>query len=172
MLRHGLRHGLRLGVVARRLSGPLGAVGAANLGGSDTESSRVQITEFDAGGFELGGDMYIPSSIVVLSRSAYLWRPQTYDDVTMESLRVFTVVHPRPEIVILGLGESTGPHLDDVVFTMRDLGIAIEQMDTSNAVHTFNILNDENRTVGAAILTLRPRGDDASDPFLVAFPSP
>ena len=39
-------------------------------------------------------------------------------------------------------------------------------MDTANAVHTFNILNDEGRTVGGAFLTLEPRGvDEYADPL-------
>mmetsp|Transcript_10716 Transcript_10716/g.35490 ORF Transcript_10716/g.35490 Transcript_10716/m.35490 type:complete len:171 (+) Transcript_10716:172-684(+) len=170
MLAASLRHGRRRLFVRRRSlsDAPLGMLGAAELGGGD---SRVQVTEYDSGGFEIGGDIYLPSSIVLLPRSAYLWRPQTVDDVTLDSMRIFTVVHPRPEIVILGLGESNAARLDDVVLAMQDEGIAVEQMDTNNAVHTFNILNDENRTVGAAILTLQPRGEEATDPFQGRWPS-
>ena len=54
-------------------------------------------------------------------------------------------------------------HVDDQVGRLLD---ALEQMDTANAVHTFNILNDEGRTVGGAFLTLEPRGvDEYADPL-------
>ena len=87
--------------------------------------------------------------------------------MTVESLKLFTVVHPRPEIVVVGLG-ARGPRerLVDVEAHFREEGIALEQMDTANAVHTFNILNDEGRTVGGAFLTLEPRGvDEYADPL-------
>lgn len=75
----------------------------------------MQVTEYDAGGFEVQGDVYIPCSIVIsapclthsllcsehlaqvlLSHTAYLWRARTIEDITLESLRIFTIVHPRP----------------------------------------------------------------------------
>ena len=87
--------------------------------------------------------------------------------MTVEALKLFTVVHPRPEIVVVGLG-ARGPRerLADVEAHFREEGIALEQMDTPNAVHTFNILNDEGRTVGGAFLTLEPRGvDEYADPL-------
>ena len=124
----------------------------------------------DAGGFELNGDVFVPSSVACLAHSAFLWKARRPEDVTVESMRLFTAVHPRPEIVVLGLG-AKGPRerLLDVELFFRDEGIALEQMDTANAVHTFNILNDEKREVGAALLTLEPRGaDEYADPFAAA----
>jgi len=109
----------------------------------------------------------VPSAIACLSHSAFLWRARTPADVTVDTLRLFTVVHPRPEIVVLGLG-SRGPRqrLEAVERFLKAEGIALEQMDTANAVHTFNILNDEKRTVGGAFLTLEPRGaDEYADPY-------
>ena len=68
---------------------------------------------------------------------------------------------------VVGLG-ARGPRerLAEVEAHFREEGIALEQMDTANAVHTFNILNDEGRTVGGAFLTLEPRGiDEYADPL-------
>ncbi|KAH8082080.1 hypothetical protein JL720_8606 [Aureococcus anophagefferens] len=141
-------------------AGRMGVGGAAPLSAEVLESAdrRTAVTEVDAGGFELNGDR------------AFLWKARRPEDVTVESMRLFTAVHPRPEIVVLGLG-AKGPRerLLDVELFFRDEGIALEQMDTANAVHTFNILNDEKREVGAALLTLEPRGaDEYADPFAAA----
>ena len=133
----------------------------------DTNDKRTHISEVDAGGFELRGDVFLPSSICCLQYHAFLWRARTQEDVTVESLRLFSVVHPRPEIVVVGLG-ARGPRerMVDVEAHFRNEGIALEQMDTANAVNTFNILNDEGRTVGGAFLTLEPRPlDEYADPL-------
>ena len=133
----------------------------------DTNDKRTHISEVDAGGFELRGDVFLPSSICCLPYHAFLWRARPQEDVTVESLRLFSAVHPRPEIVVVGLG-TRGPRerMVDVEAHFRNEGIALEQMDTANAVNTFNILNDEGRTVGSAFLTLEPRPlDEYADPL-------
>mmetsp|Transcript_16924 Transcript_16924/g.21932 ORF Transcript_16924/g.21932 Transcript_16924/m.21932 type:complete len:187 (+) Transcript_16924:43-603(+) len=147
-----------------QVSSVLGIKEASNVVAS-TDSARLQITGCDPGGFEIMGDLYIPSSIVALNYNAFLWRPQTIEDITFDSLGVFTIVHPRPEIVIIGLGANPSTRLDELFLYFRDEGIALEQMDTTNAVHTFNVLNDEERAVGAAILTMEPRGREGQDPY-------
>ncbi|KAJ8598730.1 hypothetical protein CTAYLR_010226 [Chrysophaeum taylorii] len=136
-------------------------MGAADLGG---EERRMQVTEYDVGGFELQSDVYVPSSIVLLSKSAYLWRPRRIEDITPESLRIFTVLHPRPEIVFLGLGAASRRLSPEITKGLEEEGISVEQMDTGNAVHTFNILNEEMREIGAALLTPEPR-EEYRDPF-------
>ena len=151
--------------VLQQMRGESNSFGAATL--EDGNEKRTHISEVDAGGFELRGDVFVPTSICCLPYHAFLWRARTQEDVTVESLRLFTVVHPRPEIVVVGLG-ARGPRerLADVEQHFREEGIALEQMDTANAVHTFNILNDEGRTVGGAFLTLEPRGvDEYADPL-------
>mmetsp|Transcript_7454 Transcript_7454/g.19394 ORF Transcript_7454/g.19394 Transcript_7454/m.19394 type:complete len:158 (-) Transcript_7454:67-540(-) len=155
----------------------MGFMGAADLGSGER---TIKVTEYDNGGFEVRGDVYLPSSIVLLTRTAFLWRPKTLDEITMDSLRIFTVVHPRPEIVVFGLGRSPDRLLaPDVVQLLLDEGIAVEQMATPRAIHTFNVLTDEDRPVGAAFLTLEPRDLDeelggAPDlaPDVVASPPP
>ena len=71
------------------------------------------------------------------------------------------------------LGDAHGLVVDALEHALAEVeaflkaeGIALEQSDTPNAVHTFNILNDEGRTVGGAFLTLEPRGiDEYADPL-------
>lgn len=74
----GLRRLYRVNTVpytlrARRLSSrskkpvsaaaPMGIAGAADLAAEGDR--RMQVTEYDAGGFEVQGDVYIPCSIVI-----------------------------------------------------------------------------------------------------------
>ena len=91
-------------------AGRMGVGGAAPLSVEVLESAdrRTAVTEVDAGGFELNGDVFVPSSVACLAHSAFLWKARRPEDVTVESMRLFTAVHPRPEIVVLGLG-AKGP---------------------------------------------------------------
>ena len=111
------------------------------------------------------------------ARSVDLTGALGYLSVVMVLSSVGVLVIRRPEVtrlrvaatesVVVGLG-ARGPRerLADVEQHFREEGIALEQMDTANAVHTFNILNDEGRTVGGAFLTLEPRGvDEYADPL-------
>ena len=150
----------------------MGVGGAVDLGGGAAGGAaggdrRLAITSVDDGGFELDGDVFVPSAIACLSRTAFLWRARTAADVTAASLRLFAVVHPRPEIVIVGLGApGPRPRLEAAEAYLRGEGIALEAMDTANAVHTYNILNDERRPVACALLTVTPRAaDEFADPF-------
>jgi len=117
----------------------------------------------------------------LLSHTAYLWRARTIEDIALETLQLFTVVHPRPgrletaarvtsrraEIVVFGLGRSPERFLGpEVTRGLLDQGIAVEQMGTPDAVHTFNVLNDEGRPIGGALLALEPRDlGEFGDPF-------
>ena len=92
--------------VLQQMRGESNSFGAATL--EDTNEKRTHISEVDAGGFELRGDVFVPTSICCLPYHAFLWRARVQEDVTVESLKLFTVVHPRPEIVVVGLG-ARGP---------------------------------------------------------------
>ncbi|KAJ1448661.1 NADH dehydrogenase 1 alpha subcomplex assembly factor 3 [Pelagophyceae sp. CCMP2097] len=134
--------------------------GAANLRFTDVthgERPRLQITEADGGGFTLLGDVYVPSSIIAMTFGALLWSPRTLAEITLESVAIFTVMHPRPDLVVIGGGTTAERRLTHVREYLREEGIGLEMMDTYNALNTFNILNAEGRQVAGALLTLQPR---------------
>ena len=54
------------------------------------------------------------------------------------------------------------PH--DVQLQLKKLGIHVELMDSVNAMATFNVLNEEGRTVIAALLPLNFVGQEKQDP--------
>jgi len=63
----------------------------------------------------------------------------------------------RPEVVILGTGQSFRfPH-PGLTRALTDAGIGVEVMDTPAACRTFNILAAEGRKVVAALLVGRDR---------------
>ena len=57
--------------VLQQMRGESNSFGAATL--EDTNEKRTHISEVDAGGFELRGDVFVPTSICCLPYHAFLW---------------------------------------------------------------------------------------------------
>lgn len=50
----------------------------------------------------------------------------------------------------------------DVRTFFQSIGVGLDVMDTKNACHTFNVLNQEGRSVAAALLPSRVDMSDAA----------
>ncbi len=75
--------------------------------------------------------------------------------VKLEHARIQSVLNPNYNIAFTTLFFLECLWADIFAFIQK-LGIKIEQMDTLNAITTFNILNAEDRPVAAALLKLDP----------------
>ncbi|KAH7280710.1 hypothetical protein KP509_36G010600 [Ceratopteris richardii] len=73
-------------------------------------------------------------------------------EITSESLSIFDLLRPTPELLVLGCGRSVQFPRKDVKYFLRSNGIKLEAVDSRSAVATFNFPNDEGRLVAAAIL--------------------
>ncbi|ETW05040.1 hypothetical protein H310_04085 [Aphanomyces invadans] len=121
-----------------------------------TDTQKVAITEYDDGGFVVN-EVNLRGSIAVFPEIAMMWRPQTMDEITKESLAVFTVANPPVEILVLGCGKRIPKLLKpELAEYLKFNGIVVEYVDSFNACATFNILNAEDRKVAAAILPVDP----------------
>jgi len=81
---------------------------------------------------------------------------KTLDDVTDESLALLDLLHPLPEIFVLGVGETTIAVPARVEELFRKRGVLLDVNDTISAAQMFNVLNAEDRAVAAGFLTLTP----------------
>ncbi|OQR86263.1 hypothetical protein ACHHYP_10791 [Achlya hypogyna] len=122
-----------------------------------TGTSKVSIAEYDDGGFVVN-DVNMRGSIALLPSIAMMWKPNTMEEITVESLNIFTVANPPIEILVLGCGKRIARQLDPkLVEYLKSHGIVVEYLDSFNACATFNILNAEDRKVAAAILVNEPK---------------
>ncbi|KAF9438271.1 hypothetical protein BGZ76_008912 [Entomortierella beljakovae] len=78
------------------------------------------------------------------------------ENTAMEIFKVFEVMNPRPEILIIGTGKTFGPLSPAVRSVIRGLGLQVDMMSTANAAATYNMLAEEGREVAAALLPLEP----------------
>ncbi|KAK3823695.1 MAG: NADH dehydrogenase 1 alpha subcomplex assembly factor 3 [Linnemannia elongata] len=78
------------------------------------------------------------------------------EDTAKEIFKVFELMNPRPEILIVGTGKAFAPLSPAVRAVVRSLGLQVDMMSTANAAATYNMLAEEGREVAAALLPLEP----------------
>ncbi|KAG0277481.1 hypothetical protein BGZ95_005879 [Linnemannia exigua] len=82
---------------------------------------------------------------------------ETMDERTAKEIfKVFELMNPRPEILIVGTGKAFAPLSPAVRSVVRSLGLQVDMMSTANAAATYNMLAEEGREVAAALLPLEP----------------
>ncbi|KAF9988355.1 hypothetical protein BGZ65_006804 [Modicella reniformis] len=89
------------------------------------------------------------------------------EDTARDIFKVFELMNPRPEILIVGTGKSFTPLSSAVRSVIRGWGLQVDMMSTvsldytpveaqANAAATYNMLAEEGREVAAALLPLEP----------------
>ncbi|KAJ1693524.1 hypothetical protein LUZ63_010222 [Rhynchospora breviuscula] len=102
-------------------------------------------------GFTINGTKY-EGSLLIVENKIMTWAPKKFSDITPQSLSIFQVVRPVPEILILGCGRNIFPVDPELRRFIRSTGMKLEAVDSRNASSTYNILNEEGRHVAAALL--------------------
>jgi len=98
------------------------------------------------------------SSIFVHKNFRALWKPKGASDVSVDSLIYLKLLDEIPDVILFGTGKQTKQIPEDSVRWAREMGMAVEVMDTANCVATFNVLVEEGRNVACGIL--RENSDD------------
>ncbi|KAL6219573.1 hypothetical protein ACLB2K_006779 [Fragaria x ananassa] len=102
-------------------------------------------------GFKVNGVDY-EGSLLCIGNMLMSWAPKKFSDITPDSLSMFQLMRPIPEILILGCGRYIEPVDPEVRRFIRSTGMKLEAVDSRNAISTYNILNEEGRIVAAALL--------------------
>ncbi|KAH7659160.1 NADH dehydrogenase [ubiquinone] 1 alpha subcomplex assembly factor 3 protein [Dioscorea alata] len=102
-------------------------------------------------GFTVNGVKY-EGSLLIIDNKLMSWSPKRFSEITVESLSIFQIVRPVPEILILGCGRHIEPVSPELRRFIRSTGMKLEAIDSRNAASTYNILNEEGRIVAAALL--------------------
>ena len=92
-------------------------------------------------------------SILCLPSGIWAWPVTKPDEIDAESLsRVFSA--QEIELFMLGTGAQPWFMPEALRWRFRDAGIGVDVMPTGAAVRTYNILFDERRRVGAALIAV------------------
>ena len=132
----------------------------ADIGESELARNKTLLAGYTETGFVVN-NVELEGSILCLPRSSFLWAPRRFEDITQSTLRLIPLLFPTIEVLIIGSGDKTRRPDPELASFFRDHGIVVEQMTTVSAIGTFNILNTEDRRVGAALL--HPSADWSDD---------
>ncbi|BGP29276.1 hypothetical protein JCM10296v2_001014 [Rhodotorula toruloides] len=114
-------------------------------------------------GFTLTDGLVLPSPIILCPGGCFMWdvahptkngadeMGREWDGWNEEKLRLFEVLNPRPEILLIGTGSSTLLAPQRIKRYLNNLGIQVDVLDSRNACSTYNLLQEEGRRVAAAI---------------------
>jgi len=113
------------------------------------------IDSFSTSGFRLNDNSVIIGPTVIFPTAVLRWKVGSAQEITEESLSLFNLLEPKPDLVIIGHGElpSVRNPVDiSVILGMKKKGIILEVLTTENAISTYNYLLEEGRVVAAALI--------------------
>ncbi|PKA60067.1 hypothetical protein AXF42_Ash009751 [Apostasia shenzhenica] len=112
---------------------------------------QLRFQEYTDTGFTVNGVNYV-GSLLVVENKIMSWAPKRFSEISAESLSIFKILKPIPEILILGCGKYIEPINPELRLFIRSTDMKLEAVDSRNAASTYNILNEEGRMVAAALL--------------------
>jgi len=123
-------------------------------------------------GFRLSNGLFALGPIALFPSTVLQWDIASVDDIDEKSLSLFTLVEPRLEVLVIGVGED-GLHnqmSSDLNRRVRAMltqkKINCEIMPTKHAVTTYNFMCVDHRVcAGAFIPPFVADADDAVDGF-------
>ncbi|PZC76301.1 hypothetical protein B5X24_HaOG204813 [Helicoverpa armigera] len=135
--------------------------GKAAYEGEGKTTVRVINQEYDAGlmidsyatyGFKLNNGLTVLGPMAIFPRTVMSWQVPAAEEVTEQSLKLFKLLEPRIDLLVVGLDTNERPLQDAVLRLARSLGLNAEVLPTEHACSTFNFLNSEGRSVAAALI--------------------
>ena len=111
------------------------------------------IEAYRGGGFRFAG-MSHRGSLLCLPDGMWASSVSGPQDIDEDALRLVLECNPAVELCLVGAGRDPWMVPPALRARCRQAGFAIEGMATPAAVHTYNILVEEKRRVGALLIAL------------------
>ncbi|ORX91155.1 DUF498-domain-containing protein [Basidiobolus meristosporus CBS 931.73] len=129
-----------------------------NILARKASSPAIDIIGIDT--FTLSDGEKIQGPIIILNGTVFEWNvpygkkndAKPFDTWVPEMFKLFEVVSPKPEILVLGTGDDLVPLPESLRQYLFKQGVQIEIQNTRSACQTYNVLLDEERAVSAALL--------------------
>ncbi|CAG4967847.1 unnamed protein product [Colias eurytheme] len=112
----------------------------------------LMIDSYGTFGFRLNNGLTVLGPMAIFPRTVLSWQVHNADEITAESLAFFRLLVPKIDLVILGLDSKDRKTLNTVFRASREAKLNVEILPTEHACSTFNFLNAEGRSVGAAMI--------------------
>ncbi|XP_049883935.1 NADH dehydrogenase [ubiquinone] 1 alpha subcomplex assembly factor 3 [Pectinophora gossypiella] len=112
----------------------------------------LMIDSYATYGFRLNNGITVLGPVAIFPRTMLSWQVRGAEDVTADSLRLFKVLEPKIDLLVIGLETKERPALDAVFRASRTAGLNVELLPVEHACSTFNFLNAEGRYVAGALI--------------------
>lgn len=111
------------------------------------------IKRYESGRITLIDERVITGSVILSQEQVITdWRPERFDELSLEDFQVFQDL--SPQVALLGTGDRLRFPQRAIMDFFAVRGIGLEVMDTAAACRTFNVLAADGRRVAAALLML------------------
>ncbi|XP_041970505.1 NADH dehydrogenase [ubiquinone] 1 alpha subcomplex assembly factor 3 [Aricia agestis] len=103
-------------------------------------------------GFRLNNGVTVLGPMAIFPRTILSWQVRNSDDITEPSLRLFKLIVPKIDLLIIGLETRDRKAVDAVFKASRQAKLNVEILPTEHACSTFNFLNAEGRSIAGALI--------------------
>ncbi|KAH9442778.1 hypothetical protein Pst134EA_031530 [Puccinia striiformis f. sp. tritici] len=138
--------------------------------GQAEEGEMLSVRSVHERAFTLSNDTVVPANLFLYNDRGMLWNPapdiySSHSDAAgpakiASQFKLFEIIHPRPEMVILGAGKSIltiePAKIAAIKAYLNSIGIQLDVLDTRNGCSNYNFLVEEGRSVAGLFLTLEP----------------
>lgn len=115
-------------------------------------NDRLLIDSYSTDGFRLNSGVFVCGPAAFFPRTLLSWDVEGPWDVTIDSLSLFWLMEPKPDILVLGVGDSGNTIADEVRIFLNQKKINLMLLDTAQACGIFNFMNADHRNVAAALI--------------------
>jgi len=133
---------------------------------NDEQEDALYFDSYSSHGFRFNNGMRVMGPCAVFPRSLLSWNVRDATEITEQSLALFTVLVPKLDIIVIGVGDKIArDNFDEfpIVRYLRSKRIMTEILTTEKALTTFNFLNSEQRYVAGVFIPpeyIEELGDD------------
>lgn len=110
------------------------------------------VRHYHAGELRVRNTTFQESLIITPREGALPWAPQAIGELEAKHLERLLELDPRPEMILLGTGESQHFPPREVMAPLINANIGVEIMASDAACRTWNIVLSEGRQAAAAII--------------------
>ena len=120
---------------------------------TDIDSPRNVIQGYSANGIQVNNITYLGSQLIFPDLTL-LWDVEKIEDITKESLNFVIHAEPKVDTLLIGTGKTFVNLDEEIVDWLYSYGVTADVMSTAHACQTFNVLNQEDRRIAAAVLPM------------------
>ncbi|XP_030029780.1 NADH dehydrogenase [ubiquinone] 1 alpha subcomplex assembly factor 3 [Manduca sexta] len=112
----------------------------------------LMIDSYATYGFKLNNGLTVLGPMAIFPRSVLSWQVRDSEEVTEESLRLFKILEPKIDLLVMGLESGSRAAAERVYRAARAARLNVEILPSEHACSTFNFLSAEGRSVAGALI--------------------